>query len=124
MQRQFDRVAAHFSSSAALQSDTTIPVSTERAVPRSQRVARSLARFLDHCESSPDLLGEEKAQDALVITFLVAFSMIGWLMLMQGYEQLHQARAIERWPTTVGTVLAVDMQVADGGEGVRWRPQV
>jgi hypothetical protein len=124
MQRLFDRVAAHFSSSAALQSDTTIPVSTERDAPRAQRFARSLARFLDRCESSPDLLGEEKTQDALVITFLAAFSMIGWLMLMQGYEQLRQAHAIERWPTTVGTVLAVDMQVADGGEGIRWRPQV
>src|SRR5262245_54285962 len=108
MQRLFDRVAAHFlSSNAALQSDTTIPVSTERDAPRTQRVARSLARFLDRCESSPDLLGEEKAQDALVITFLAAFSMIGWLMLMQAYEQLRAARAIESWPTTVGTVLAV-----------------
>jgi len=124
MQRLFDRVAAHFSSSAALQSDTTIPVSTERAAPWTQRVAHNLARFLDRCESSPHLLGEEKAQDALVITFLTAFSMIGWLMLMQGYEQLHQARAIERWPTTAGRVLAVDMQAADGGEGTRWRPQV
>ncbi len=124
MQRLFDRVAAHFSNSAALQSDTTIPVSTGPDVPRAQRVARSMARFLDRWESSPDLLGEEKTQDALVITFLAAFSLIGWLMLMQGYEQLRQAHAIERWPTTVGTVLAVNMQAADGADGTRWRPQV
>jgi Protein of unknown function (DUF3592) len=124
MQRLFARVAAHFFSSAALQSDTTIPVSTERDAPWSQRFAYSLARFLERCESSPHLLGEEKAQDALVITFLTAFSMIGWLMLMQGYEQLRQAHAIERWPTTAGTILAVDMQAADSGQGTHWRPQV
>ena len=34
-------------------------------------------------------------------------------MLMQGYEQLRQAHAIEHWPTTVGTILAVDMQAVD-----------
>src|SRR5262245_6726846 len=117
MQRLFARVAAHFFSSAALQSDTTIPVPTEPGAPWGQRTAHGLARFLERCESSPHLLGEEKAQDALVITFLTAFSMIGWLMLTQGYEQWRQARAIELWPTTVGTVLAVDMQAADGGGG-------
>ena len=79
---------------------------------------------MDRWESSPDLLGEEKTQDALVIGFLGAFSLIGWLMLMQGYEQLRQAHAIEHWPTTVGTILAVDVQAADGGDGTRWRPQV
>jgi hypothetical protein len=123
MQRLFDRVAAHFSSSAALHSDT-MPRPSERDAPQAHRPARSLARFVDRWESSPDLLGEEKTQDALVIGFLGAFSLIGWLMLMQGYEQLRQAHAIERWPTAVGTILAVDVQAADAGEGRRWRPQV
>ena len=123
MQRLFDRVAAHFSSSAALHPDT-LPRPSEPDAPQAHRRESSLARFVDRWESSPDLLGEEKTQDALVIGFLGAFSLIGWLMLMQGYEQLRQAHAIERWPTTVGTVLAVDVQAADGGEGTRWRPQV
>lgn len=123
MQRLFDRVAAHFSSSAALQSGT-LPEASARDVARTQRLARGLTRFVDRWESSADLLGEEKAQDALVIAFLAAFSLIGWLMLMQGYEQLRQAHAIERWPTTVGTVLAVDLQAAEGGDAARWHPQV
>ena len=123
MQRLFDRVAAHFSSSAALHSDTLTPA-PEREAPQAHRLARALARFVERWESSPDLLGEEKTQDALVIGFFGAFSLIGWLMLMQGCEQLRQAHAIERWPTTVGTIMAVDVQVVDGGEGARWRPQV
>jgi hypothetical protein len=121
MQRLFGRLAAHFSSSAALHSDTNPPA---RPAPKAHRLEHALARFADRWESSPDLLGEEKAQDALVIGSFAAFSLIGWLMLMQGYEQLRQAHAIERWPTTVGTVLAVDVQAVDGGEGARWRPQV
>jgi hypothetical protein len=123
MQRLFDRVAAHFSSSAALHSDTLTPA-PEREAPQAHRLARALARFVERWESSPDLLGEEKTQDALVIGFFGAFSLIGWLMLMQGCEQLRQAHAIERWPTTVGTIMAVDVQAVDGGEGARWRPQV
>lgn len=123
MQRLFDRVAAHFSSSAALHSDP-MPRASERDAPQAHRLARSLGRFVDRWESTPDLLGEEKAQDVLVIGFLGAFSLIGWLMLMQGYEQLRKAQAIERWPTAVGTILAVDVQATDGGEGTHWRPQV
>ncbi len=119
MQRLPDRVAAHFSDSAALHSD---PIA--RAAPATHRLAHTFTRFADRWEASPDLLGEEKTQDALVIALFGAFSLIGWLMLMQGYEQLRQAHAIERWPTTVGTVLAVDVQTVDGGEGARWRPQV
>ncbi len=119
MQRLPDRVAAHFSDSAALHSD---PIA--RAAPATHRLAHAFTRFADRWEASPDLLGEEKTQDALVIALFGAFSLIGWLMLMQGYEQLRQAHAIERWPTTVGTVLAVDVQTVDGGEGARWRPQV
>ncbi len=123
MQRLFDRVAAHFSSSAALHSDT-VARSPERAAPQPYRLTRTLARFLDRCESSPHLLGEEKTQDALVVAFFGAFSLIGWLMLMQGCEQLRHARAIEHWPTTVGTILAVDLHAVDGGDGARWRPEV
>ncbi len=123
MQRLFDRVAAHFSSSAALHSDT-VARTPEPDAPPVQRLAGAVARFADRWESSPDLLGEEKAQDALVIAFLGAFSLIGWLMLLQGYEQLREAHAIERWSTTVGRIIAVDLQAVDGGEGARWRPQV
>lgn len=121
MQRQFDRFSAHFSSSAALPSDT---IARPRAEPVAHRRAHALARFADRWEASPDLLGEEKTQDMLVIGFFAAFSLIGWLMLMQGYEQLRQAQAIEHWPTAVGTILAVDVQAVDGGAGARWRPQV
>jgi hypothetical protein len=121
MQRLLDFVAAHFSNGAALHSD---PIARPRAAPLTHRLAHALTRFADRWEASPDLLGEEKTQDALVIGLFGAFSLIGWLMLMQGYEQLRQAHAIERWPTTVGTILGVDVQAVDGGEGARWRPQV
>jgi Protein of unknown function (DUF3592) len=123
MQRLFDRVAAHFSSSAALHSDT-IAAAPEPEVRQAHRFADALARFVDRWESSPDLLGEEKTQDALVVAFFAAFSLIGWLMLLQGGAQLRQAHAIAQWPTTMGTVLAVDMRAVNGAEGARWRPQV
>ena len=74
--------------------------------------------------SSPSLLGEEKTQDVLLIGLCTAFSLIGWLMIAQGGEQIHSARATAKWPTTVGTIASVDMQEVDGSEGARWRPQV
>jgi hypothetical protein len=123
MQRLLGRFAAHFHGSAPLHSApaTTAPASEPPAI---RRTALSVARVLDRWESSPDLLGEEKTQDALVVAFFGAFSLIGWLMVVQGCEQLRQAYAIERWPTAEGTVVAVDVQATDSGEGARWRPQV
>jgi hypothetical protein len=123
MQRLFGRFAAHFLGSAALHSDPVTPAAAS-GPPAIQRNAHSLARLVDRWESSPDLLGEEKTQDALVIAFFGAFSLIGWLMVVQGCEQLRQAHATERWPTAEGTVMAVDVQAVGSGEGARWRPQV
>jgi len=45
-------------------------------------------------------------------------------MIVQGSEQIHIARTVAKWPTTVGTIGSVDMQEIDGSEGARWRPQV
>jgi hypothetical protein len=70
------------------------------------------------------IFGEDKSQDMLLIGLCAAFSLIGWLMIVQGSEQIHIARAVAKWPTTVGTIASVDMQEIDGSEGVRWRPQV
>jgi hypothetical protein len=123
MQRLFGRVAAHFLGSAALHSGPVTP-SPASEPPAIHRTAHTVARLLDRWESSPDLLGEEKTQDALVIAFFGAFSLIGWLMVVQGCEQLRQAHAIERWPTAEGTVMSVDVQAVDSGEGARWRPHV
>lgn len=121
MQRLLDRLTAHISGGPVPRSDT---IARPRTAPVTHRLSHAMARFADRWEASPDLLGEEKTQDALVIALFGAFSLIGWLMLTQGYEQLRQAHAIERWPTTAGTILAVDVQAVDGGEGARWRPQV
>jgi hypothetical protein len=123
MQRLFGRVTAHFLGSAALHSGPVTPAAASEP-PETQRAANTVERLLDRWESSPDLLGEEKTQDALVIAFFGAFSLIGWLMVVQGCEQLRQAHAIGRWPTAEGTVMAVDVQAVDSGEGARWRPQV
>jgi hypothetical protein len=123
MQHLFGRVTAHFLGNAALHSGPVTPAAASEP-PENQRAANSVERLLDRWESSPDLLGEEKTQDALVIAFFGAFSLIGWLMVVQGCEQLRQAHAIGRWPTAEGTVMAVDVQAVDSGEGARWRPQV
>ena len=71
-----------------------------------------------------DIFGEDRSQDVLLIGLCAAFSLIGWLMIVQGSEQIHMARAVAKWPTTVGTIASVDMQEIDGSDGVRWRPQV
>jgi len=70
------------------------------------------------------IFGEDRSQDVLLIGLCAAFSLIGWLMIVQGSEQIHIARVVAKWPTTVGTIASVDMQEIDGSEGVRWRPQV
>jgi hypothetical protein len=125
MQRLFGRFAAYFFGGGALPPGGVTPAATPRtadAVP----IAPLVVRMWDHWvnKSSRRLLGEERTQDLLVIGFCAAFSLIGWLMVLQGYEQLREARAVERWPTASGSIVAVDVQALDGREGLRWRPQV
>lgn len=75
-------------------------------------------------DSSPQFLGEEKTQDVLVIGFCAAFSLIGWMMIMEGVQQLSVAREMERWPTATGAIVSVAVQQAGDGEGTRLRPQI
>jgi len=125
MQRLFGRLAAHFLGGPSSPPDSFTPASTVQPPPVS-RLTGYVTRLWSHWvnQSSPQLLGEERTQDVLVIGFCAAFSLIGWLMILQGYEQLQRARAIERWPVVTGTVIAVDVQEVDSREGARWRPQV
>lgn len=79
-----------------------------------------------HWYNRPSLgvFGEDKSRDVLLIGLCAAFSLIGWLMIVRGGEQIHHARNVAKWPTTVGIIASVDMQEIDGSEGARWRPQV
>lgn len=124
MQSWFGRFSAHFSG-ATLPSGSVAPVTSPQTAPQAPREPLAV-RLWEHwaTRSSPQLLGEERTQDLLVIGACAAFSLIGWLMVMQGYQQLQHARAVERWPTTTGAIIAVDVQTVDSREGARWRPQV
>jgi hypothetical protein len=125
MQRLFGRLSAPLLGAPSSAPESLTPVATVQPPPPS-RLTRSAAglwsRWLN--QSSPQILGEEKTQDVLVIGFCAAFSLIGWLMILQGYEQLQRAREIARWPAVTGTIIAVDVQEVDSREGARWRPQV
>jgi hypothetical protein len=75
-------------------------------------------------QPSHRMLGEQGLQDFLVITFCAAFSLIGWLMIAQGVEQIRSTRAVMQWPTAEGVIEAIEVYPADGSQGARWRPHV
>jgi hypothetical protein len=70
------------------------------------------------------LLGEQRLQDFLVITFCAAFSLIGWLMIAQGVEQVRATRALTQWPVAYGVIETTEVYPVEGSQGARWRPQV
>jgi len=118
MQGPFGRLAAHFLDGAAA---TRAPRSQSEPAAR-EPLPQAWERWI--AESSPQLLGEQRTQDFLVITFCAAFSLIGWLMIVQGAEQIHRARQVTQWPSTRGTVESVDVYAVEGSQGAHWRPQV
>ncbi len=70
------------------------------------------------------LLGQRRVQDGLVITFCVAFSLIGWLMIVQGAEQLRAARHLLGWATAPGLIESSEAYEVEGSRGTFWRPRV
>ena len=118
MQGPFGRLAAHFLDGAA--AGRAPQPSAEPAAH--EPLPQTWERWMS--ESSPQLLGEQRTQDFLVVTFCAAFSLIGWLMIVQGAEQMHRARQVAQWPSTRGTVESVDVYAVEGSQGAHWRPQV
>jgi len=118
MQSPWGRLAAHLLGGA------TVGRVPQREAQRAARepLPQAWERWI--AESSPQLLGEQRTQDFLVITFCAAFSLIGWLMIVQGAEQMHRARQVAQWPSTRGTVESVDVHAVEGSQGAHWRPQV
>jgi hypothetical protein len=116
MQGPFGRLAAQFLD----------PATGDRTHERYAQPAANepLARARKRAQSSATLLGEQRTQDFLVVTFCAAFSLIGWLMIAQGADQIHRARQVAQWPSTRGTVESVDVYAIDGSQGAHWRPQV
>jgi Protein of unknown function (DUF3592) len=120
MQRIFSGAGAGIESATA----QALPVVPNSATsPADAALPSELQRHRIHGPGL-SIFGEDRSQDVLLIGLCAAFSLIGWLMIVQGSEQIHIARAVARWPTTIGTIASVDMQEIDGSEGVRWRPQV
>jgi hypothetical protein len=118
MQSPSGRLAAHLLGSEAV---------GRAAQPAAEPVVREVRaqgweRWIT--ESSPQLLGEQRTQDLLVVTFCAAFSLIGWLMIVQGADQLHGARQAAQWPSTRGRVESVEVYAVGGSQGAHWRPQV
>jgi len=120
MQRIFSGAGAGIESATA----KALPVVPSSAAdPSATTLPGDLRRHRIHWRRL-GIFGEDRSQDVLLIGLCAAFSLIGWLMIVQGSEQIQIARAVAKWPTTVGTIASVDMQEIDGSEGVRWRPQV
>jgi hypothetical protein len=118
MQRALGRLAAQFLSGDPVgKADVFAPVAgiVAAAAPDEER------RF---GQSSHELLGEQRIQDFLVITFCAAFSLIGWLMIVQGAEQIRLTRAVLQWPTAEGVIEASEAYPVEGSQGARWRPHV
>ena len=73
---------------------------------------------------SSRLIGEERFQHLLVIGFCIAISLIGWLMIVQGAEQIRVVRQVAQWPTTAGLIESVDLFEVEGSQGTQFRPHV
>ncbi len=127
MQSWLSRVAALLRSDRpSLTSNMHFPEAPRLGASPLQRAVGAVTRLWDRwiTDSSPQFPGEEKTQDVLVIGFCAAFSLIGWMMIMEGVQQLSVAREMERWPTAAGAIVSVAVQQAGDGEGTRWRPQI
>jgi hypothetical protein len=112
MQRAFGRPAAQFLGGDPVgEVDVALPEPALHPAPPSG-------------QSHHRLLGEQRVQDFLVITFCAAVSLIGWLMIVQGVDQLRSIRAVLEWPTAEGVVQAAEVFPVEGSQGARWRPHV
>jgi hypothetical protein len=118
MRSAFGRLAAHFLGGEA------VARAAQRAAaePPVREPPQAWERWIT--ESSPQLLGEQRTQDFLVVTSCAAFSLIGWLMIVQGADQIHRARQAVQWPSTRGTVESTEVYAVEGSQGAHWRPQV
>jgi len=114
MQRVLGRPAAQFVGGEPV-------ANAEVAAPQSQAAPTEDDWF---GQPSHQLLGEQRIQDFLVITFCAAFSLIGWLMIVQGADQIRATRAVMQWPTVDGIIEATEVYPVDGSPGGRWRPHV
>jgi hypothetical protein len=120
MQRSFGRLAAQFFGGGPVgraQAHAIAPASAANEPAPAAREGWLPA-------SSHELLGEQRLQDVLVIGFCAAFSLIGWLMIVQGAEQIRLTRSVAQWPTADGIVEAAEVYEVDGSQGARWRPHV
>lgn len=116
MQSRFGRLAACFFGGADARG------ARSAAPPVGRESPQAWERWIT--QSSPQLLGEQRIQDFLVVTFCAAFSLIGWLMIVQGADQVQRARQAAQWPSTRGTVESAEVYVVEGSQGAHWRPQV
>jgi hypothetical protein len=114
MQRVLGRLAAQFLGDDSVgKSDVTLPASSAQAAAPSTP-----------SQSGHQLLGEQRVQDFLVITFCAAVSLIGWLMIVQGVDQVRTIRAVLAWPTAEGVIQSAEVFPVEGSQGARWRPHV
>jgi hypothetical protein len=116
MQSRFGRLAARLFGATVAHGARGVAVRAVREPPQTWE------RWIT--ESSPQLLGEQRTQDFLVVTFCAAFSLIGWLMIVQGADQIHRARQAAQWPSTRGTVESAEVYAVEGSQGAHWRPQL
>ena len=120
MQSAVGGLAVPAGSEAVAKVETVVPLPSV-SVPAPVADAAAAGGF---AQSSRELLGEQRTQDFLVITFCAAFSLIGWLMIAQGVEQIRLTRSVMEWPTTQGIVESAEVYPTEGSQGARWRPHV
>ena len=121
MQRALGRLAAQFLAGDPVgKVEAAVPVAA--ALTAAAEVAPAAEPWFG--QSSHQLLGEQRIQDFLVITFCAAFSLIGWLMIVQGAEQVRLTRSVLQWPTAEGIIESSEAYPVEGSQGGRWRPHV
>lgn len=119
MQHAFGRLAAQF-----LSADPAAKAQGAPAPLPAPVAAEAPPEAPWFAQSGHRLLGEQGLQDFLVITFCAAFSLIGWLMIVQGVEQVRSTRAVMQWPTATGVIESAEVYPVEGSQGARWRPHV
>ena len=70
------------------------------------------------------ILGRERFTDYSVLWMSVALVLMGVVMLMHAGLGLSKSDSPAQWPTTLGTIVSVDVIERGYGNDARWYPQV
>jgi hypothetical protein len=67
---------------------------------------------------------QEAPQRLLVPGLCAAFILIGFVLMLNGWDRIRQARASVLWPTVRGVIVGAEVNPVHTSEGWRWRPTI